>query len=123
MFDGRRRRHYLSTRPRSFPVSRGGRRTRAARVTLWHPAAALVGATRWMQALTVGVLVVYAAFFVIFFHRAGPGDSDQFLVFHRLQFWNQKLFMLAKQWTPLMCSGLSMPRTPHIPSMPLTIPL
>ena len=38
-----------------------------------------------MQALTVSVLCVYAMFFVIFFHRSGPGDSDQYLVFHRLQ--------------------------------------
>jgi hypothetical protein len=76
-----------------------------------------------MQALTVGVVVVYAAFFVIFFHRAGPGDSDQYLVFHRLQFWNHKLFMLAKQWTPLMCSGLSMAGEPQIPFMSLSMTL
>jgi hypothetical protein len=76
-----------------------------------------------MQALAVGVLTVYAAFFILFFHRAGPGDSDQFLVFHRLQYWNQQLFMLAKQWTPLMCSGLSMAGEPQIPFMSLSMAL
>ena len=76
-----------------------------------------------MQALTVGVLSVYATFFVIFFHRSGPGDSDQYLVFHRLQYWNQKLFTLAKQWTPVMCSGLSMAGEPQIPFMSLSMTL
>src|SRR3984893_11958189 len=122
MFDRRRLRYSLSTPPHSLSASRGGPRARRAGVTLRRPAA-LVGATRWMQALTAGVLSVYATFFVIFFHRSGPGDSDQYLVFHRLQYWNQELFTLAKQWTPVMCSGLSMAGEPQIPFMSLSMTL
>jgi hypothetical protein len=80
-------------------------------------------AMRWLQVLTAGVLAVYALFFVLFFYQSGPGDSDQYLVFHRLQYWNFQLFGLAKQWTPLMCSGLSMAGEPQIPFMSLSMAL
>jgi hypothetical protein len=58
---------------------------------------------------------------VLFWHKAGPGDADQYLVFHTLQYWNAGLFGLAKQWTPLMCSGLSMAGEPQIPFMSLAM--
>lgn len=80
-------------------------------------------ATRWLLALTLGVLGVYILFFALFFDRSGPGDSDQYLVFHRLQYWNHELFGLAKQWTPLLCSGLSMAGEPQIPFMSLSMAL
>ncbi|MDB6157660.1 MAG: hypothetical protein JWO04_1366, partial [Gammaproteobacteria bacterium] len=44
-----------------------------------------------------------------------------YLVFHTLQYWNAGLFGLAKQWTPLMCSGLSMAGEPQIPFMSLAM--
>jgi hypothetical protein len=58
---------------------------------------------------------------VLFWHKTGPGDADQYLVFHTLQYWNAGLFGLAKQWTPLMCSGLSMAGEPQIPFMSLAM--
>jgi hypothetical protein len=77
----------------------------------------------WLLILTLSVLAVYVLFFVVFFGRSGPNDSDQYLVFHRLQYWNAELFGLAKQWTPLMCSGLSMAGEPQIPFMSLSMAL
>jgi hypothetical protein len=85
--------------------------------------AALMAAARWLRILTFAVLGVYALFFVHFFNRSGPGDSDQFLVFHRLQYWNHELFGFAKQWTPVMCSGLSMAGEPQIPFLSLSMAL
>ena len=58
---------------------------------------------------------------MLFWRKAGPGDADQYLVFHTLQYWNAGLFGLAKQWTPLMCSGLSMAGEPQIPFMSLAM--
>jgi hypothetical protein len=58
---------------------------------------------------------------VLFWRKTGPGDADQYLVFHTLQYWNAGLFGLAKQWTPLMCSGLSMAGEPQIPFMSLAM--
>jgi hypothetical protein len=58
---------------------------------------------------------------VLFWRKAGPGDADQYLVFHTLQYWNAGLFGLAKQWTPLLCSGLSMAGEPQIPFMSLAM--
>ena len=50
-------------------------------------------------------------------------DYDQFLVFHELQYWNVMLFGLAKQWTPVMCSGLSLAGEPQVPfaSLPMLL--
>jgi hypothetical protein len=42
-------------------------------------------------------------------------------VFHSLQHWNATIFGLAKQWTPLMCAGLSMAGEPQIPFMSLSM--
>jgi hypothetical protein len=80
-------------------------------------------ALRWLRALTFGIVAGYVLFFVLFWHQIGPNDSDQFLVFHRLQYWNAELFGLAKQWTPIMCSGLSMAGEPQIPFMSLGMAL
>jgi hypothetical protein len=38
-----------------------------------------------------------------------------------LQYWNANLFGLAKQWTPVMCSGLSLAGEPQVPFASLTM--
>lgn len=78
---------------------------------------------RWLSAFSIGIVVVYAALFLWFLFRMGPKDQDQFLVFHELQYWNTSLFGLAKQWTPLMCSGLSLAGEPQVPFMSLSMML
>jgi hypothetical protein len=80
-------------------------------------------ARRWLCALSSGIVAVYALFYVVFLSQSGPKDGDQFLVFHSLQFWNASMFGLAKQWTPLMCSGLSMAGEPQVPFMSLSMAL
>jgi hypothetical protein len=71
----------------------------------------------------IGVAALYAIFFIIFFRQSGPRDGDQYLVFHSLQYWNAALFGIAKQWTPLMCSGLSLAGEPQVPFMSLSMAL
>jgi hypothetical protein len=78
---------------------------------------------RWLSVLMAGILVEYLLFFVLFWDRAGPGDADQYLVFHSLQYWNAQLFGLAKQWTPLLCSGLSLAGEPQVPFLSLGMTL
>src|ERR1700724_4386463 len=78
-------------------------------------------ATRWLSALVIGVVALYSLFFIIFFRQSGPRDGDQFLVFHSLQYWNAALFGIAKQWTPVMCSGLSLAGEPQVPFASLTM--
>src|ERR1700732_5336796 len=78
-------------------------------------------ARRWLSALSFGIVALYALFYVVFLSRSGPKDGDQFLVFHSLQYWNATMFGLAKQWTPLMCAGLSMAGEPQIPFMSLSM--
>lgn len=80
-------------------------------------------ARRWLSALSLGIVTVYAVFYVVFLSRSGPKDGDQFLVFHSLQYWNASMFGMAKQWTPLMCSGLSMAGEPQVPFMSLSMAL
>jgi hypothetical protein len=80
-------------------------------------------ATRWLSALVIGVVALYVIFFIMFFRQSGPRDGDQFLVFHSLQYWNAALFGIAKQWTPLMCSGLSLAGEPQVPFMSLSMAL
>ncbi len=77
----------------------------------------------WLTALGVGIIAEYATFIGAFFRQSGPQDADQYLVFHALQYWNASLFGIAKQWTPLMCSGMSMAGEPQIPFMSLTMGL
>jgi hypothetical protein len=71
--------------------------------------------------LSLAIIVIYGVFFITFLGRTGPRDADQFLVFHSLQYWNATMFGLAKQWTPLMCAGLSMAGEPQIPFMSLSM--
>jgi hypothetical protein len=78
---------------------------------------------RWLRVLSGGILTIYAITFILFFGRSGPRDGDQFLVFHSLQYWNASLFGIAKQWTPLMCAGLSMAGEPQVPFMSLSMAL
>jgi hypothetical protein len=80
-------------------------------------------ARRWLNALSLGIIATYAAFLFVFFDRSGPRDGDQFLVFHSLQYWNASLFGIAKQWTPVMCAGMSMAGEPQIPFMSLSMVL
>ena len=60
---------------------------------------------------------------LVFANRIGTADYDQFLVFHELQYWNATLFGLAKEWTPVMCSGLSLAGEPQVPfaSLPMLL--
>ena len=78
-------------------------------------------ARAWLIVLASAIIVIYGVFFITFLGHTGPRDADQFLVFHSLQFWNATMFGLAKQWTPLMCAGLSMAGEPQIPFMSLSI--
>jgi hypothetical protein len=81
------------------------------------------GARRWLSGLSLGILAVYGLFFLLSWNRSGPKDGDQFLVFHTLQYWNSSMFGIAKQWTPLLCSGLSMAGEPQVPFMSLSMAL
>jgi hypothetical protein len=89
----------------------------------WLPVLAGGSGMRWLRVLTGGIVTVYGIFFVLFFGRTGPRDGDQFLVFHSLQYWNASLFGIAKQWTPVMCAGLSMAGEPQVPFMSLSMAL
>jgi hypothetical protein len=76
---------------------------------------------RWLRLLTVAIPAVYALVLTVCASRVGTSDYDQFLVFHELQYWNTMLFGLAKQWTPVMCSGLSLAGEPQVPFASLTM--
>jgi len=76
---------------------------------------------RWLGLFSIGIVVVYGLLFILFLNRSGPRDHDQFLVFHELQLWNSSLFGLAKQWSPVMCSGLSLAGEPQVPFMSLSM--
>lgn len=82
-----------------------------------------LAARRWLIAMCGGVVGIYLLFIVIFALRVGPADQDQFLVFHELQYWNSALFGLTKQWSPLLCSGLSLAGEPQVPFMSLSMAL
>jgi hypothetical protein len=79
--------------------------------------------SRWLYAYSIGIVLVYGLFFALFLRQSGPEDYDQFLVFHKLQYWNTALFGIAKQWSPLMCSGLSLAGEPQVPFMSLSMAL
>jgi hypothetical protein len=78
---------------------------------------------RWAYAFVVSIPAIYALIFLVFWNRVGPRDYDQFFVFHELQYWNASLFGLAKNWTPVMCSGLSLAAEPQVPFASLTMAL
>jgi hypothetical protein len=75
----------------------------------------------WSRAFTIAIPAVYALVLAVFAQRVGTADYDQFLVFHELQYWNSALFGLAKQWSPVMCSGLSLAGEPQVPFASLTM--
>src|SRR5258708_21346123 len=75
----------------------------------------------WPLAFVLAIPAVYALVLIAFCQRVGGHDYDQFLVFHELQYWNFWLFGLAKQWTPVMCSGLSLAGEPQVPFASLTM--
>ncbi len=77
----------------------------------------------WVNTLSIGIFLVYALFMSLSLGRDGPADYDQFVVFHELQYWNYSLFGLAKQWSPVMCAGLSIAGEPQVPFMSLTMML
>src|SRR5882724_1802554 len=79
------------------------------------------GPTRWWAAFTFAIPLVYGLVLTLFAHRVGTADYDQYLVFHELQYWNATLFGLAKQWSPVMCSGLSLAGEPQVPFGSLTM--
>jgi hypothetical protein len=76
---------------------------------------------RWLTAFTAGIILAYALLGLALLGRVGPADYDQFLVFHELQYWNAALFGLAKQWSPVMCGGLSLAGEPQVPFMSLSM--
>ena len=78
-------------------------------------------ARRWLLALSGGIGLVYLTLFLTLLRKVGPTDQDQFLVFHELQYWNSSFFGMAKQWTPLMCGGLSLAAEPQVPFMSLSM--
>src|SRR5262245_39058775 len=71
--------------------------------------------------MVVGIPLVYLILFALDWDRVGSRDLDEFVVFHQLQYWNHQLFGFAKQWTPLLCSGLSMAGEPQIPLLSLSM--
>jgi hypothetical protein len=75
----------------------------------------------WWWALTAGIPVIYLVLLSWFSGRVGVDDYDQFRVFDELQYWNANLFGAPKQWTPLLCAGLSMAGEPQIPFLSLTM--
>jgi hypothetical protein len=79
------------------------------------------GQRLWSLAFTLAIPAAYALILAVFARRVGAHDYDQFLVFHELQYWNASLFGLAKQWSPVMCSGLSLAGEPQVPFASLTM--
>ena len=76
---------------------------------------------RWLAAFTLAIPGLYLALLIPFAHHVGTADYDQFRVFHQLQYWNANLFGLAKQWSPVMCAGLSIAGEPQVPFASLTM--
>ena len=72
-------------------------------------------AEAWLAAFALAIVATHAIGFGTFFSRVGLRDHDQFLVFLELQHWNARLFGLARQWSPLMCGGLSIAADPQVP--------
>jgi hypothetical protein len=80
-------------------------------------------AERYLRILIVGIPLVYLILFALDWNRVGSRDLDQFVVFHQLQYWNHQLFGFAKQWTPVLCSGLSIAGEPQVPLLSLSMML
>src|SRR5882757_182145 len=77
--------------------------------------------SRWLAGFTLAIAGGYLALLIPFAEHVGTADYDQFRVFHELQYWNANLFGLAKQWSPLMCAGLSIAGEPQVPFASLTM--
>lgn len=80
-------------------------------------------AHRYLRAFILGIPLVYVVLLALDWNRVGSRDLDQFLVFHQLQYWNELLFGFAKQWTPVLCSGLSLAGEPQVPLLSLSMVL
>lgn len=78
-------------------------------------------AARGLLALIVGIPCIYLLLLALDGNRVGSTDLDQFVVFHELQYWNWRLFGFAKQWTPVLCSGLSLAGEPQVPVLSLSM--
>jgi hypothetical protein len=91
------------------------------RVANAAPRSAARGARRYLQAFALGIPLVYAILLALGWNAVGTRDFDQFFVFHELQDWNYQLFGFAKQWTPLLCSGLSLAGEPQVPVLSLSM--
>jgi hypothetical protein len=76
---------------------------------------------RWLTAFSLAIVLAYLVPWVALLGIVGPKDFDQFLAFHEQQYWNAALFGLAKQWSPLMCGGLSLAGEPQVPFMSLSM--
>jgi hypothetical protein len=88
---------------------------------VWSRSAEADEPGRWWGAFTFSIPVLYGLILILCSRRIGTADYDQSLVFHELQYWNANLFGLAKQWSPVMCSGLSLAGEPQIPFASLTM--
>jgi len=75
----------------------------------------------WLTAFSLAIVLAYLLPWFALLGVVGPKDFDQFLAFHQQQYWNASLFGLAKQWSPLMCSGLSLAGEPQVPFMSLSM--
>ena len=76
---------------------------------------------RWIWLMTLAIPSIYAAFFLVIWNHVGPTDYDQFLVFHELQYWNSALFGHAKQWCPVLGTGVSLAAEPQVPFLSLSM--
>jgi len=76
---------------------------------------------RWLTVFSLAIVLAYLVPWVALLGVIGPKDFDQFLAFHEQQYWNAALFGLAKQWSPLMCGGLSLAGEPQVPFMSLSM--
>lgn len=77
--------------------------------------------SRWLAGFIVGIPLLLAGLILVCFNRVWLNDNDQFLIFHEMQFWNARLFGLAKQWSPVMAGGLNMAADPQIPLFSLSM--
>lgn len=71
--------------------------------------------------MIIGIPCIYLLLLALDGNRVGSTDLDQFVVFHELQYWNWRLFGFAKQWTPVLCSGLSLAGEPQVPVLSLSM--
>jgi len=86
-----------------------------------EPSNAGVFGGRALLAFIVGIPAVYLLVIAIAWNHVGPRDLDQFVVFHELQIWNMQLSGFAKQWAPVLCSGVSLAGEPQVPLLSLSM--